>query len=331
MTATDLSLLSSLFQKKFKESSGIVDLDQAPCQGAPGEYIPTGSVSLDLAIGVGGFKRGTINEVYGPESSGKSTLVTAVVREAQRMFPDKPVAYLDCENAFNPDYAREIGCDLSPKRFMLVQENQTETLLSMAQFFAEQAASVVILDSVAAMVPKDQLESGEATDAKMGGNSKLMSTALPKIVKICRTTGTVAIYVNQIRTNVGVMFGNPEVTPGGKALDFFSSLRIRTQVKGQIKDSQGEAIGVTIKAIVKKNKIGGPPYRSTEYPLIFGSGIDSARDLADLAITKGILGAGAGGRYKFNGKKLHGKSAVYELLRDADVAKAISDTIWSAA
>lgn len=329
MTATDLKLLGDLFKKRFKDSSGIVDLDQVPAQGTPGEYIPTGSISLDLAIGVGGFKKGTVNELFGPESSGKSTLVTAIIREAQAMFPDKPVGYLDCENAFNPTYAREIGCDLTPSKFMLVQENETESLLNMAQFFAEQAASVVVLDSVAAMVPKDKLESGEATDAKMGGNAKAMSTALPKLVKICRMTGTVAIFVNQVRANIGIMFGNPEVTPGGSALNYFSSLRIRTAIKDRIKDSDGEVIGSLIKAEVKKNKIGGAPYRTAEYPLMFGKGIDAARDAADLAISKGLFGAGAGGRYEWCGKKLHGKSAVYELLRDSEVAKAVTDTLWS--
>jgi recombination protein RecA len=249
------------------------------------------------------------------------------------MFPDKPVVYIDVEQAFNKTYAEQIGIDLDPKRFMLIQEGETEAVTTMVQFFAEQAVSLVILDSVAAMVHKSEMESENSSDSKMGGNSKAMSTHLRKMVSICKATGTIVIYVNQVRDNIGVMFGPTETTGGGRGLKFYSSLRIRTSVKDRIKEGEdGEVNGVIIKAEVKKNKIGGAPYRTAEYPLMFNFGLDGIRDLGNLAMAKGLFGSGSGGRYVWQDTKLHGKGAVYNLLRsDEAIAKAVRDTIWSAA
>lgn len=328
MTATDLDMMAALFKKRFKNSS-IVDVTAAPKQGATGEYLPTGSPSLDLAIGVGGFKLGTVNEIYGDESSGKSTLTASVVREAQLMFTNKPAVIVDVEHAVNLDYYEAIGIDLSPDRFKLVQESETETALNMAQFFAEQGASIVVVDSVAAMVPQAQLESGDSVDAKMGGNAKFLSTHLPKMIGVCAKTDTIAVYVNQVREKLGVMFGNPETTTGGRALRFYSSLRIKTRIVERLKDSNGDVNGVMVEAQVLKNKIGGAPYRKAKYPILFGVGIDRARDLGDLAIEKGLLGAGSGGRFSLGETKLHGKEAVYQYLRDnATAVKVLTDTIW---
>lgn len=326
MTTASHDLLTSLFQKRFGKEAKIIDLEQAPSQGAEGEYLPTGSVSLNLQLGVGGFKRGTVNEVYGPESSGKSTLTIDLMREAQKY---GPVALIDSEHAFNKDYAEAIGMDLSPSRFFLVQENETEAALNMASFFAEQGVALVVVDSVPGLTPKAQIESNDTTEAKMGGNAKFLSTHLPQMVSTCSKTGTTAVYVNQVREKLGVMFGDPETTPGGRALKFFSSLRIRTSVSGQIKED-GKVIGVEITAKVVKNKIGGAPYRKAVYPIIFGKGIDCERDLGNLAIELGMLGAGAGGRYVFGEQKFHGKEAVYQWLRDDQTAaKILADTIWS--
>jgi len=329
MGKEEIDLMNQLFKQRFKKSTGIVDLDAVPAQGTPGLYIPTGSLALDLALGVGGFKRGTVSEIFGQESSGKSTLTVATIASAQQMFPDQPVALIDVEHAYNKDYADEIGVNHSKSRFKLVQESETEDGLNAAFFFAEQGVPLIVVDSVAALVPQAQLESGNSTDRKMGGNSTFLSSHLPQMIAVCGKTGSTVIYVNQIREKVGVMFGNPETTPGGRALKFYASLRIETRVSGKI-DEDGQTIGVNVTAKVIKNKIGGAPYRKATYPIIFGQGIDHARELGDIAIERGLLGAGSGGRYQFGDTKLHGKSTVYEYLEaNPEVAKALTDTIWS--
>lgn len=325
----DISLVTALFEKRFaKAGSHIVDLDKAPSQGQAGNYCTTGSIALDIALGVGGLQRGTVNEIYGHESSGKTTLAAHVIKECQQIFPG-PVAYIDGEHALAKDYLRAIGVDTSPGRFTLVQENETEAALNMMQFFAEQKYAMVVLDSVASMVPKAQMESGDSVDAKFGGNSKYLSTHLPKMIGVCPETGTIAIYINQIREKF-VTFGNPETTTGGRALKFYASVRMETKVKERLKDKDGDVYGVKVEAHVIKNKIGGAPYRKAQYDIIFGEGIDKFAGLVDVAKERGIITGS--GWLSFGDLKLNGRQAMIDALRDdAKLAQTVTDTIWSQA
>jgi len=329
MDNINLDLVTSLFEKRFgKGGSHIVDLDKAPAQGQAGNHCPTGSIALDLALGVGGFQRGTVNEVYGHESSGKTTLALHIIKECQTFFPG-PIAYIDGEHALAKEYAAAIGIDLSPARFTLVQENETEAALNMMQFFAEQRYAMVVLDSVASMVPKAQMDSGDSVDAKFGGNSKYLSTHLPKMISVCPVTGTIALYINQIREKF-VTFGNPETTTGGRALKFYSSVRMETKVKERIKDKNGDVNGVTVEASIVKNKIGGAPYRKARYNVLFGQGIDKIGDLVDTAREKGIIEGS--GWLTFGDLKVNGRDKMIEAVRsDKALQKTLTDTIWSVA
>lgn len=323
----DLSTTTALFKKRFGDATSIIDMTALAKQGDPAEYISTGSISLDMAIGTGGLKIGTVTEVFGQESSGKSTLVVHLMKQAQIKFPDLPVAYVDAEGAFNKDYAQTIGLDLSADRFLLVQEGEAETALNAVQFFAERGVGMAVLDSVPAMVPEKQLESGDSTDTRMGGNAKFLSDALPKLISICRDTRTTAVFVNQVREKIGVVFGNPETTPGGRALKFYSSLRIETRIADKITGKDGQVSGVHVKAHVLKNKIGGSPYRKALYPLMFGSGIDEIGDLVDLGKERGLIEGTSW--LKFGEWKAQGREGFISLVRETPkLKKSLTDTVW---
>lgn len=328
MTKFDAELTLATLKSRF--GNVVQDLEETPVKGAPGTFLPTGSISLDRAVGIGGLPIGRIIEMYGPESSGKSTLAMNVLASAQHMFPDKAVAYLDVENAVNKEYAKAIGLDLSPDRFIFIQESETEKVLDMAHVLAKSGVSALVVDSVAALISKKEMEEAETSESRMGGNAKALSSHLRHMIGTCRETNCTALYLNQLREKIGVFFGNPETTPGGRALKFYSSVRIDTRIIEQIKSKDGESvIGARVKAKVVKNKVAAP-HRVAEYTLIYGEGIDKAGDLVDASVAAGIM-TKAGAWYKLNGKQFsQGRdAAIIKVKEDAELTKTLQDTLWN--
>lgn len=274
------------------------------------ETISTGSISLDIALGVGGMPKGRIVEIYGPESSGKTTLATHIMAEAQKK--GGLCAIIDAEHAFDTDYAQRLGIDIDS--LVISQPDYGEQALEVADRFIESGAfSVILIDSVAALVPKAELE-GEMGDNKMGLHARLMSQALRKITATVSKTNTMVIFINQLREKIGVMFGNPETTTGGNALKFYASIRLDIRRIAILKDGD-DAYGNRIKVKIVKNKV-APPFRSAEFDLIYGTGISIQGDVLDVATELGIVHKG-GSWYSYNEDKLgQGRDNVIELLKD---------------
>jgi recombination protein RecA len=247
--------------------------------------ISTGALSLDIALGVGGVPRGRVIEIYGPESSGKSTLATHIVANAQKN--GGLAAYIDAEHALDPTYASRIGVNIN--ELMISQPNCGEDALSIAEVLARSnAVDVIVIDSVAALVPKSELE-GEMGDIHVGLQARMMSQALRKLTATLSQSNTCAIFINQIREKIGVMFGNPETTTGGRALKFYSSVRLDIRRIGGIKGSNDtEEMGNRVRVKVAKNKL-APPFRSAEFDIIFNKGISYAGSVLDLAVEKNIV------------------------------------------
>jgi recombination protein RecA len=279
------------------------------------EVIPTGSLGLDLALGVGGVPRGRVVEIYGPESSGKTTVMLHIIANAQRA--GGLAAFIDAEHALDPNYARRLGVNLDD--LLVSQPDSGEEALSICETLARSnALDVIVVDSVAALVPKA---------ATMGMQARLMSQALRKLTAILNKARTTCLFTNQIREKVGVMFGNPETTPGGKALKFYASVRIDIRRKDILKDSTGAAMGNHVKCKVVKNKV-APPFAEAEFDILFNHGIDREGGILDVGVDEGVLDK-KGAWIQFNGELIgQGREAARKtLIEKPQVAQKIIDAI----
>jgi recombination protein RecA len=307
-----LDLAVTHIRKQFGEGS-IMSLGQRQAKRGC-DVIPTGSLSLDLALGIGGVPRGRIVEIYGPESSGKTTLATHIVANAQKA--GGIAAYIDAEHALDPNYAAKIGVDVNA--LMISQPDCGEEALNIAEMLARSnAVDVIVIDSVAALVPKSELE-GEIGDSFVGLQARMMSQALRKLTATLSRSNTCAIFINQIREKIGVMYGSPETTTGGRALKFYSSVRLDIRRIGGIKPSSNAEgsndIGNRVKVKVAKNKM-APPFTTAEFDILFNEGISRTGSAIDMAVDMGIIDK-KGAWFSYGANRLgQGREAVRDLLK----------------
>lgn len=286
------------------------------------EAISTGSLGLDLALGIGGMPRGRIVEIYGPESSGKTTLALSVIAQAQKK--GGTCAFIDAEHALDPSYAKKIGVDI--ENLLISQPDAGEQALEITDTLVRSGAiDVLVVDSVAALVPKAELE-GEMGDSHMGLQARLMSQALRKLTSTVSRSNTLIIFINQIRMKIGVMFGNPETTTGGNALKFYASVRIDIRSIGKIKDKE-DIIGSQTRVKIVKNKV-APPFKIIDFDIMYGEGISKTGELLDLGIKANVVEK-SGSWFAYNGEKLgQGRENAKIFLRDhPDVALEIENKI----
>lgn len=284
------------------------------------DVISTGAIGLDIALGVGGVPRGRIIEIYGPESSGKTTLAMHVIAEAQKA--GGTAAIIDAEHAFDPEYAKKLGIETD--NLLISQPDYGEQALEILETLLRSAAlDVIVVDSVAALTPKAEID-GEMGDSHMGLQARLMSQALRKITGIVNKTNTVVIFINQIRLKIGVMFGNPETTTGGNALKFYSSIRMDIRSKEKIVKGE-ETVGNLVRVKVVKNKV-APPFKEAEFEIRYGEGIDKISSLIDVAVKYNVIEK-SGAWFKRNGENLgQGREGVKDLLRED---KKLLQEIWN--
>ena len=287
------------------------------------ESISTGSIGLDYALGVGGLPKGRITEIYGPESSGKTTLALHVIAEAQKK--GGIAAFIDAEHAFDRFYAAKLGVDI--ENLLVSQPDYGEQALEIAENLIRSGAiDVIVVDSVAALTPKSEIE-GEMGDSKMGLQARLMSQAMRKLTATINKTGCVCIFINQLREKIGVMFGNPETTTGGNALKFYSSVRIDIRKISQIKDGEN-VMGSRVKVKVVKNKV-APPFRKAEFDILYGEGISRSGEIVDLGVEMGIIKK-SGSWFSYGDSKLaQGRDSVKKLIEDnPELADELSAKIF---
>jgi len=288
----------------------------------PIDAIPTGSISIDYALGVGGVPRGRVIEIFGPESSGKTTLALQVIAEAQKL--GGMAAFVDAEHALDAAYAQKLGVDI--ENLLVSQPDNGEQALEIVEVLIRSGGvDVVVVDSVAALVPKAEIE-GEMGDAQMGLQARLMSQALRKLTGVVSKSKTCLVFINQLREKIGVMFGNPETTTGGRALKFYASVRLDIRRIASIKDGE-VVIGGRTRVKVVKNKV-APPFREAEFDVMYGEGISRAGDLLDLAVDKRIIEK-SGAWFAYGGERLgQGRENVKQFLKDNPaIYKAIEDRV----
>jgi recombination protein RecA len=289
---------------------------------APIEIIPTGSIALDVALGIGGLPRGRVVEIYGPESSGKTSLALHAVANAQRA--GGIAAFIDAEHALDPEYAKNLGVDTDA--LLVSQPDTGEQALEIADMLIRSGAlDILVIDSVAALVPRAEIE-GEMGDNHVGLQARLMSQALRKIAGALNTSGTTAIFINQLREKIGVMFGSPETTTGGKALKFYASVRLDVRRIETLKDG-GEAVGNRTRVKVVKNKV-APPFKQAEFDILYGKGVSREGSLIDMGVEHGIVRK-SGAWYTYEGDQLgQGKENARKfLLENPDIANEIEKRI----
>ncbi len=329
MAATDTSKQRALdltlkqIEKNFGKGS-IMRLGDAP--PARMDAIPTGSLALDAALGIGGVPRGRVIEIYGPESSGKTTLATHIIAEAQKM--GGTCAFIDAENAFDPTYAAQLGVDID--NLLVSQPDTGEDALNICDMLVRSGAiDVIVIDSVAALVPRAEIE-GDMGDSHVGLQARLMSQALRKLAGTINRTKTVVIFINQIREKIGVMFGSPETTTGGRALKFYASVRMDIRRIGAIKEGT-DVVGNRTRVKVVKNKV-APPFRIAEFDIIYGEGVSSMGELIDLAVDNDIISK-SGSWYAYGDLKIgQGRESAKTWLREnamlaAEVKQRVKDAI----
>lgn len=308
--ADKLAALQEALKKIEKDygTGSVMRLDEAPQLDL--DVIPTGSLTLDYALGIGGYPRGRIVEIYGPESSGKTTLAIHAIAEAQKL--GEMCAMIDAENAFDRTYAAALGVDMS--KLYISQPSCGEEALEIAEtLIGSGSMAVVVIDSVAALTPRAEIE-GTMGDARIGLQARLMSQALRKITSIVNRTNTCVIFINQLREKIGVLFGNPETTTGGNALKFYSSIRLDVRRTTQIKDGD-EATGNMTRVKVVKNKC-APPFKKAEFVIEYGKGICKGTEVVDLAIEMDIIHK-AGSWFKYNDENLcQGRDKVIQMFED---------------